>query len=105
MSDACRYRELCYKVRDWPRDNPNSLFDEFQMMLMGLVMLFSTDFIELDNPRKVSAVQAKYGNMLYRYLKSKYQGRGTTALAKFCGGMFVSSMSREMREIKERFWM
>ena len=73
------------------------------MMLMALVMLFSTDFIELDDPSRVASVQTKYGNMLYRYLKSKYGERGK-ALAKFCQGMFISAMSREMREIKDLHW-
>ena len=117
-----RYRELCFKVRDWPRDYDDSgggnnssgkrddgTVDEVQSMLMGLIMLFSTDFLELDDPRRASSVQTKYGTMLYRYLKTKYRvvggdGGAGAALAKFCQGMFVSSMSREMREIKERHW-
>ncbi len=117
-----RYRELCLKVREWPRDDDDAasnanganggggghMVDEIQMMLMALVMLFSSDFIELDDPSRVASVQTKYAAMLYRYLKTKYkdgsQQGTTTALAKFCQGMFVSSMSREMREIKELHW-
>ena len=119
-----RYKELCLKVQEWPRDRKDEAgegvivttssrsgreVDEIQYMLMALIMLFSTDFIELDDPSRVSSVQTKYGSLLYRYLKSKYRAgsescreRATrAALAKFCQGMFVSSMSREMREIKE----
>ncbi len=119
-----RYRELCFKVLDWPRDRDtsvinssaadcrkgNGVVDQIQTMLMCLIMLFSSDFLELDDPRRVSSVQTKYGALLYRYLKTKYRRddigsrASKVALAKFCQGMFVSSMSREMREIKELHW-
>ena len=69
---------------------------------MAFVLLFNTDFLELDNPAKVSTVQTKYANLLYRYIKTKY--RNGAAAQKFCDGMFISSQSRELREIKERNW-
>ena len=71
-------------------------------MLMAFVLLFNTDFLELDNPAKVSTVQTKYANLLYRYIKTKY--RNGAAAQKFCDAMFIGADSRELREIKERNW-
>ncbi len=122
-----RHMELCLKVKEWPRHKKEdssddvivtvssrngSTVDEIQYMLLALVMLFSTDFIELDDPSCIASIQTRYGSLLYRYLKGKYRARSPgvgmsrdratkAALAKYCQGMLVSSMSREMREIKE----
>ncbi len=113
-----RYKELFYKVKEWPREDSakgqifdsgrrglSSQHDEIQVMLMSLVMLFSSDFLDLDDSKLVSDIQAKYGLMLYRYLKTKYlnkprQGK-TMAVSKYIEGMYVSSMSREMKEIRD----
>ena len=76
--------------------------DDIQAMLICLVMLFSSDGMELNDRETVSQIQSKYAAMLYRYLKTKYRGdhrSSSVALAKFGQGMMVSSMSREMREI------
>ncbi len=97
-----RYRELCFKIRDWPLDSADTVVDDIQMMLLALTMLFSTDFVDLDNPSKAAEVQTKYASMLYRYLKSKHKDSG--AASKFCQAMMIGSMSREMREIKEKHW-
>ncbi len=107
-----RFRSLFGKIKDWPRDyddyisrSSTAKADEIQVMLMTFVMLFSTDFLELDDPNGISNIQAKYSRILLKYLKSKYGSRDergkSTAVSKHLQGMFIGSISREMKEIKD----
>ncbi len=110
LANAIQYTSLYKKILEWPRDAAagngfqGAHTDEIQIVLMCLVLLFSSDLADLDRPDQVSDVQAKYATMLHRYLKTKYRGRnrhGTPlALAKFATAMTIGSVSRELRDLK-----
>ena len=72
------------------------------MLLLGFVILFTPDFIELENPKKAENFQEKYATLLAKYLKSKF--KDGTAGSRLCSAMAVQSMCRELRELQERHW-
>ena len=94
-----QHKEMSFKVHSWPRDGKNSACDEVLITLMAMVMLFSSDGLVLDNGHLVEKIQIKYTNLMYKYLKTKY----TSSSTKFCQAMNVTSMSRELRHIRDRY--
>jgi hypothetical protein len=44
----------------------------FQMMLMGLIIAFTPDFLDLSSRAACERTQLKYVNLLYKYLTMRY---------------------------------
>jgi hypothetical protein len=96
-----RHKKLTSRIKSWILDGQeDSVIDQIQVMLMGMVMLFSTDNVQLQNPKAVEAVQNKYTLLLLRYLKTKFgQER---AMTHFCNGMAMVSLAREAYGLRSK---
>ncbi len=68
-------------------------------MLMGLILAFSADFLDLDRRDVVERHQSKFVNMLYQYLVFKF-GR-EEAVVRMGNGMQIPSVARRAFEILE----
>ena len=93
-----RDEELTQKISKWPLDNDN--IDGLMMFYLSNILLFSTDFLPLENPQRVALVQTTYLKMLHRYLKSKYDQ--DHANNRFGSGIMIASLARESHEIRRK---
>lgn len=93
-----RHAFLSHKMLSWmPRKTPTSSFDEIAFTLLLHIILFSAEFLFLQNRQALEQVQLKYMHFLYQYLKVHYPKDG---LAKFVDGMLLISYAREAMEIR-----
>jgi len=98
--DKADHYLLLRKMRYWLKTGgEESGVDDMQMHLMGLIMVFSTDFLNLHDRAAVERMQEKYIDMLFRYLKAKY-GR-EEAVKKMGHGMEMPFLARKANEIIE----
>lgn len=99
-----RDEELTKKISKWPLDNTRGgnekNIDGLMMFYLSNILLFSTDFLPLENPQRVALVQTKYLKMLHRYLKSKYDQ--DHANNRFGNGIMIASFARESHEIRRK---
>jgi len=59
FDDEIRHLELMIKIKNWPRDAEDKPIDGIQITLMKLVMAFSSDFVQLEQPKLVQETQMK----------------------------------------------
>jgi len=98
--DKADHYLLLRKMRYWLKTGgEESTVDDMQMHLMGLIMVFSTDFLHLHDKAAVERMQEKYIDLLFRYLKAKY-GR-EEAVKKMGHGMEMPFLARKANEIIE----
>ena len=93
------HMELTNKINAWPRKQKDGACDDMMITLMNMIILFSTDGLQLKNSKAVEQIQMKYFYMLHKYLKIKH----ISYASKFCQAMEIISMSRELREIKDKY--
>ena len=95
-----RDEELTKKISKWPLDDTGGGPDGLMMFYLSNILLFSTDFLPLENPQRVALVQTQYLKMLHRYLKSKYdQNHANNRLGN---GIMIASFARESHEIRQK---
>ena len=95
-----RDEELTKKISKWPLDKSGGGPDGLMMCYLSNILLFSTDFLPLENPQRVALVQTQYLKMLHRYLKSKYDQ--DHANNRFGNGIMIASLARESHEIRRK---
>jgi len=98
--DKADHYLLLRKMRYWLKTGgEESTVDDMQMHLMGLIIVFSTDFLHLHDRAAVERMQERYIDLLFRYLKAKY-GR-EEAVKKMGHGMEMPFLARKANEIIE----
>jgi hypothetical protein len=96
-----RHQELSKKICEWPVDETGDRtvkVDKLMMYFLCHILLYNTDFIRLEEPAKVAAIQGKYLRMLHRYLKFKYNQEANNRLGD---GIMIASLARESNEIRQ----
>ena len=66
---------------------------------MNLIIAFNTDFVSLERPDLVTAIQSQYAYLLQRYLKYKYDQDANRRLSQ---GLMTAAYTREANEIQQR---
>ena len=101
ISLELRHEELTRKISKWPLvDIETKKIDSLMMFCLSNVLLFSTDFLKLENPSRVNKVQMRYLNILHRYLKFKYDK--DSANNRLGNGIMIASFARESQEIEQK---
>ena len=72
--------------------------DNFQSLLLMLVIAFTPDFLDLENRADCEKAQMRHVQLLHRYLRGKL-GRDR-ARQKLAQGLMVTSYAREAAEIQ-----
>lgn len=76
--------------------------DPVQIFLTGVVILFSSDLVNLEDRQKVENIQTRYAVLLNKYLRKKF--RNKNAGSEFCRAMQISGVCQELRHIREQQW-
>merc|ERR1711874_421402 len=63
-----RHKQIMQRIQNWPYDQNNE-FDQKMLLLVVLMLLFNTDFENLQKRDSVEKVQLKYSLLLQRYLR------------------------------------
>ena len=98
-----RHEELTQKICQWPLDYVNGgdrVQNDILVTCLGHSLMFSTDFITLKDPQRVSNVQLQYLKLLHRYLKFKYDNSNVNNY--FHNGIMIGSYAREIMEIRKQ---
>ncbi len=73
--------------------------DPVVSLLTSFIIIYTPDFLDLDNPSRVMEVQAMFAGVLLRYLRSK-NDPGHEEI--FRSSMLASSYCRELSEFRVR---
>ena len=98
-----RHEFLVEKMNQWAIDTEptsGSKVDAVMIFYLCQILLFSTDFVKLQMPNRISLIQDKYLKMLHRYLKFKYDQQEATK--KLGNGIMILSFAREANEIRQK---
>ena len=97
-----RHEFLVQKMKHWAIDTEptsGSKVDCIMIFYLCHILLYSTDFVKLQMPNRISSIQDKYLKMLHRYLKFKYDQEATKKLGN---GIMILSFAREANEIRQK---
>ena len=93
-----RHENLTRKMSDWcPRID--SELDLLPTVLMLYILLFSTEFLDLQHPEQVAKSQLHFIHLLQSYVKRVYP---QNAGKKMVDGMLLISWAREAQEIRRK---
>lgn len=87
-----RHREIILEIQTWMRDSADDPMDPIRMILIWAICLFSSEFVELQRKDMVEKTQQKFIDMLYRYLKLKYDEKASSKLAE---GLMIATLARQ----------
>jgi len=95
-----RHEQIMRQIQSWPFDETQQ-FDHTMLLLMCLVLLFSTDLSAFRKAEVVEQTQMKYTTLLQRYLKSKMSPKA--ANKKFLDAIMLISATQELWDINEKY--
>jgi len=70
--------------------------DEREMTLVCLIMLLSSDNLDVTESRQIERWQVKYATMLHRYLRTKHANKTDLSRLRLASAMSVMSKCREL---------
>ena len=94
-----RHENIIAKLAAWPIDfnDPNKPIDKSLLFLIYNIIMLSTDGLRLADESKVKELQVSHYNMLYRYLRHKYN---LNVDDHFKEGMDIARLGREAHYIR-----
>ncbi len=97
-----RFKSLLTIISKWIRSSPDELKDDTLVSLLELVMLFMPVNLSGEYLHKVENIQAKYLELLYRYLKHKSSKNHSVSRQKLATAIQILSVAREAADIKSK---
>lgn len=98
-ADEERHLFLVNKMQSWPRKDAQDRVDDVQMNLLKLIILFSSEFVNLQRPDIVEQTQMKFIGLLQKYMKFRY---GPEAGVRLGNGLLLLSYAKEAIDIQKR---
>ncbi|TRY77019.1 hypothetical protein TCAL_06369 [Tigriopus californicus] len=98
-ADEARHFSLVNKMQSWPRKDKLDPVDDVQMNLLKLIILFSSEFVNLQRRDIVEQAQMKFIGLLQKYMKFRY---GSEAGVRLGNGLMILSYAKETIDIQKR---
>jgi len=91
-----RFLKLVHDIGSWHQDPT-------ELVLLSLVIFFTTDMLDLTSRNKVEEIQMTFALLLQKYISIKYQNDPEMSRLRFTKGMMLIMMVREMIDIQTTF--
>jgi len=88
-----RFMKLVQYIGTWHQDPT-------ELMLLSLVVFFSSDMLDLNNRPKVESIQMEFVLLLQKYVSIRHQSDTEASRARFTRAMMMIILIREMLEIQ-----